>query len=80
MLFIYGLIEGLQIGARKFKEVTRNYGKHNFPRLMKELKLCKFETHFPALKPLIDGLVDFTPLKLANYCEKERGVKAHEMP
>lgn len=78
MLQIYGLIDALRLGARKFREVTKSYGKHNFPRLMKELKLCKFKTCFSAIKPLIDGIIDFKPLKLADYCQKETTGKSHE--
>ena len=71
MLQILGLKTALnEMGIREFREATKNYGKHHWPRLMKDLATCKFRTSFSAIEPLIKALVKFEPLKLSDFCER----------
>ena len=58
-----------ETGIRGFRELVEPYGKHHWPRLLKEWEGCKIKIPTPVLKPIQDALRSFVPMRLVNFCE-----------
>jgi len=72
MLQMYGLKIAIdEIGVREFREATKSYGKHHWPRLMRDLAACKFRTGFSAIEPMIKALMKFESLKLNEFAKNK---------
>ena len=56
------------MGIREFREVTKNYGRHNWNRLRKDLSCYKFpEASFSPIEVIEQSLIDFKPLRLKDF-------------
>ena len=59
-----------EMGIRCFREATRIYGLHNWPRLKDDLETLQFpDAFFEPLKTIEESLKKFEPLRLKNYSE-----------
>ena len=80
MLQMLGLLTACkEMGIRGFREVIDGYGKHHWPRLLKDWKGSNLEgSSSNPLSLLEKSLNDFIPLNLTDYCQLDMGKITHE--